>query len=176
MHRILQFIAIPLIAGQAWIAFPIFSNPIGHDVLNQAVRDSALPPVVLGFIAMLGVQPRWNWFIAASLFQVHVAVAFHAAHGWSHGEAFDHVQRTSGVGEGLFLSYAFAVIWLLDAAWLLLRPRNYAARNRIWNWCIFGFLAFIAFNATVIYGEGLARWIGIAGFSLILLQQMWHSK
>ena len=53
----------------------------------------------------------------------HVYSAFQFYHGWSHASAFEETARqtreTVGweVGEGLFVSYFFTLVWLADVIW-----------------------------------------------------------
>jgi hypothetical protein len=167
MNRVLQFVVLVAVIAQFAIGLPVFLEPPGHDVDNPAVKASALPPVILWFLAMAGRLPRLSWIAGCGLFLVHVAVAFHAAHGWSHWDAIAHVERSSGVGEGLFASYAFALIWLFDASWWLAAPSSYSWRKLWWSIIIDGYLAFVVFNATVVFGHGVARWLGIAIFVVL---------
>jgi hypothetical protein len=167
MNRVLQFVVLTAVIAQLAIALPVFFEPPGHDADNPAVKASALAPVILWFLAMLGCMPRPSWIAGCGLFLVHVAVAFHAAHGWSHQAAMAHVEKSSSVGEGLFASYAFALIWLFDALWWLAAQSSYSRRNRWWSIIIYGAIAFVVFNATVVFGHGLARGLGIAMFVVL---------
>lgn len=116
------------------------------------------------------VMIQANWLAGWLFLCVHVAAAFDLVHGWSHAAAFEHTKRTSGVGEGIFVNYAFVLLWGADVLWLLLHPASYARRPRWVGWILHGFLAFVMFNATVIYGTGLARWVGVAAFTLLAVQ------
>src|SRR5262245_4082510 len=110
----------------------------------------------------LGRVARAAWVLGLAAFLVHVGLAFHHHHGWSHAEAMRHVERVSGFGPGLFFSYLFTLLWSGDAAWWLLTPRSYAARPAWVGWALHGCLSFIVFNATVVYEQGLTRWVGLA--------------
>lgn len=134
------------------------------------VRLTAIPPVALWFAALIGFAPRFTWCIGCGTYLVHVAVAFHSVHGWSHVNAMNHVELSSGWGEGIFFSYAFTVIWLVDAIWWLIAPRSYSRRSRLLHLSIHLYLAFIIFNATVIFGHGFAWWFGIVIFATLLLR------
>ena len=108
---------------------------------------------------------RVSWTLAWAAFVVHVAMAFHHAHRWSHAEAFRHVEESSGFGPGIFVSYAFTLIW----TWDVLRwwARGPAARPPRW-WL--GFMLFVTFNATVVYEAGFIRWAGLAMFAALALR------
>lgn len=71
-------------------------------------------------------------------------------------------------GGGLFVNYAFALAWVSDVAWWWLACESYQTRPRIVEWGVQGFLAFIAVNATVVFGVGPIRWWGL-GTSLFLV-------
>ena len=64
----------------------------------------------------------YTWACALTL--LHIAVAFHAAHGWSHERAYQHVETASGFGPGLYVNYAFVLVWVLDVLWAWVRSRN----------------------------------------------------
>lgn len=111
-----------------------------------------------------------NWALGWLMFAVHVALAFDLGHGWSHRAAFEHTARTAGVGEGVYVNYLFGLVWLADAVWLAAWPDGYARRPRWVGWAVHGFLAFITFNATVVYGTGPARWLGVLAFAVLAMQ------
>ncbi len=109
-----------------------------------------------------GARARWCWTLGWAAYVVHVAAAFHYHHGWSHGRAFEHVRSVSGVGEGVFVSYLFTLLWTVDVAWWWVRPSGYAARPVWVDRSLHGFMAFVVFNATVVYESGPVRWAGAA--------------
>src|SRR5262245_62892766 len=111
---------------------------------------------------------RLAWTLGFLALLVHLFCAFHFYHHWSHEAAYQATARqTSEVigldwGGGIYANYAFAVIWAADVAWWWARPATYAKRPRIVEWTVQGFLFFIAFNATVVFGAGPIRWFGLA--------------
>lgn len=109
------------------------------------------------------------WFVGAWSMLCHVAVAFQHVHDWSHESAFRDTAKTAGVGEGVYVNYLFVAVWLADASWLLGWPTRYANRPRWIRYAVHGFLAFVMFNATVVYGEGMIRWVGIGWFALLAI-------
>jgi hypothetical protein len=116
----------------------------------------------------------------------HIACAFHFYHGWSHAEAYRHVaRRTYEVigwdwGGGIYFNYAFALLWLADAAWWWLAPGKYLLRSRAVNLAIHLSVFFIVFNATVVFGSGWIRWSGAGGtlFLAVLIgwATLWSEK
>jgi hypothetical protein len=119
-----------------------------------------------------GRAARWLWTLACAAYLVHVGVAFHFAHGWSHQRAYDHTQAVSGFGPGVFVSYLFTLVWLADVVWWWARPSAYAYRPNRLGWLLHGFMAFVIFNATVVFEDGAVRWAGVllfAGLTFLFL-------
>ena len=106
----------------------------------------------------------FGWLLAA----VHVGAAFHLVHDWSHAAAFADTARQTAeqvgwpVGAGVYFNYAFIAVWGADVAWWWFFPAGYRDRSRGWSVAIDGYLAFIAFSATVVFESGLVRWAGVA--------------
>jgi hypothetical protein len=104
------------------------------------------------------------WTTAFALMAVHVALAFHWVHHWSHREAFDATARQTaevfGVhwGGGVFANYALLLAWLVEVInWW---------RGR-WSGLIQAFLAFMWFNGTIVFGHGFIRWLGVVVFLML---------
>lgn len=93
----------------------------------------------------------WSWGCAFVL--LHVAVAMHAGHGWSHGAAFRHTEEVGGFGPGVYVNYLFGAVWAGDALWMWAAPNAYRRRPRWVGRAVHGFLAFIVFNATVVFAS-----------------------
>ena len=81
-----------------------------------------------------GRLARWCWALAWLTYAVHVGMAFHYYHHWSHADAVRHTRAVSGVGEGVYVSYLFSLVWALDVAWWWLRPAASAARPAWLTW------------------------------------------
>ena len=107
---------------------------------------------------------RLVWTLGWAAYLVHVALAFHLAFGWSHAEAVEQTRQRSGVGEGIYVSHLFTLLWTVDVGWWWLSPRGHTSRPRWMTWALHGFMAFMVFNATVVYETGPIRWAGVAGF------------
>ena len=56
-------------------------------------------------------------------------------------------------GAGLYCNYAFTAVWALDVIWIWSRPRSIAPAH--------SFMAFLFFNATVVFVSGWVRWLGL---------------
>jgi hypothetical protein len=112
-----------------------------------------------------GRLARWCWTFAWATYVVHVVLAFHHDQHWSHADAFEHTRRVSGVGEGIYVSHLFTLAWTVDVAAWWLWPVRYAGRARRLDVALHGFMLFVVFNATVVYGQGPIRWAGLAMFA-----------
>ena len=119
---------------------------------------------------------RLAWTIGCAALVAHFICAFQFYHAWSHESAYRETARQTAQvfainwGGGLFINYAVATLWMADvASWWLAGLDSY--RRRPWwltlSW--HGFLIFIIFNATVVFKDGPARWIGLlVSLTLIL--------
>lgn len=115
------------------------------------------------------VWARFMWTTGCMLFVAHVFCAFEYFHHWSHAAAYVATARqtaeTVGLnwGGGVYVNYVFALVWLSDVCWWWLAPESYLGRHPATEWIIQGFLSFIAFNATVVFGQPAVRWCGLTG-------------
>jgi hypothetical protein len=112
---------------------------------------------------------RIAWTLGCCAYLAHVYCAFEFYHGWSHASAFEETARqtreTVGweVGEGLFVSYAFTLVWPADVIWWWLAgAENYSRRSSAVIIALHAFFFFIIFNATVVFESGATRWLGMA--------------
>jgi hypothetical protein len=110
---------------------------------------------------------RGTWVLGLLLLCLHILVTFELLLRWSHTDAVEHTRRTAGVGEGIYVNYLFLLTWTADATWLYLHPSSYVHRPRWLGCSIHGFLAFIVFNSTVVYGTGGLRWGAAVWFALL---------
>lgn len=141
----------PAVITTAYVSFALWAGAVG--LMLQAKPGEWAAGAVRFRVT------QWTWVLAATTFLIHVAVAFHFAHRWSHANAIRHVEETAGFGPGLFVSYLFTLVWAADAGWLAVAPAGYARRPPWLGWAGQGFLAFVTFNGTVVYGHGLMRWV-----------------
>lgn len=118
---------------------------------------------------------RWLWTVGCLAYLVHVAAAFHVAHGWSHAAAYAATARDTAAatgfesGFGLWLNYLFTALWLADGAWWWwLGLAAYRQRSRWLEAGVYGFMVFMAFNATVVFEDGWVRVFGIVGSVCLL--------
>ncbi len=118
-------------------------------------------------------QGRLLWTAGYLLFLVHVVCAFHFYHDWSHRVAWEATARQTrqftGLewGGGLYANYAFVLVWGADVLWWWRFPSDYLTRHIVIESIVQGFLAFITFNATVVFASEGTRWLGLAAFLLL---------
>ncbi len=123
---------------------------------------------------------RLTWTAGFVIYAVHVCLAFQFFHGWSHSAAYTETARQTremfGVnwGGGLYLNYLFTFVWLADTVWWWKGLTAYRERPLWMAAAIQSFLAFMFFNATVVFGQGLVRCIGI--FATIALLVLWWRR
>lgn len=111
---------------------------------------------------------RLAWTIGCAALLAHFVSAFHFYHAWSHESAYlDTARQTAEVfainwGGGLFINYAVAMLWTTDVGvWWFAGVSSYRKRPWLLTIAWHGFLIFIIFNATVVFKDGLTRWIGL---------------
>jgi hypothetical protein len=153
--------------------------PIGDALTRMAVHAALFLYAVAGVLMSRLDRPGWAaltrpgrfarlaWSLGCLAYLLHVALAFHHFHGWSHAEAMRHVEAVSGFGPGLFVSYLFTLAWSVDVAWWWLSPATYADRPTWIGLAWHGFFAFVAFNATVVFEAGFIRVCGIVLFAVL---------
>jgi hypothetical protein len=124
---------------------------------------------------------RWLWTLGCLLLWAHVASAFAFYHHWSHDDAYMRTARetadTVGIdwGGGIYFNYLFMLLWTFDVAWWWTLPAAHQNRSRMYSVFLDAYLAFIAFNATVVFGNGAVRYFGIAA-TLGLVWLAWSSR
>jgi len=118
---------------------------------------------------------RGCWTLGCAAYLAHVVAAFGSYHGWSHAAAYrDTARQTKELfgwdwGGGLFANYFFTFCWVVDVAdWWRRGLEGRALRPRWLSMLWHGFLFFMVFNATVVFGHGPARWLGIAGCGVLV--------
>ncbi len=146
---------------------------------DSLTRWSALASFAL-YVVTLCVWRRGNharvlWSAACALMLLHTALAFHLVHHWSHAAAYaDTARQTNELlgidwGGGLFFNYALLIVWLADVIHGWRGIERYKRRPRAITWLIHGFIAFMWFNATVVFGHGWGRLAGVAGFVILAI-------
>jgi hypothetical protein len=169
-------VGVTLLAAMWLSTVVLFADP-GEMLTRNTVRLSLvwyaaalclmmrLAPADWRAVTTFGQAARWCWTWSIVCFWIHLAVAFHYYHGWSHEHAFEHTRQASGIGEGIYVSYLFTWLWTGDMLWWWARPESYATRTVWIDRTLHAFMLFIVFNGMVVYESGLIRWVGLAMFA-----------
>jgi hypothetical protein len=108
------------------------------------------------------------------LLVVHSLAAFQVRYAWSQEAALrDTAQQTlavtgMAVGAGLFVNYAFALVWLGEISWWWRFPEGYCARSRPLDLAVRAFFFFMFANGAFVFVRGPLRWIGAAALLAVL--------
>ena len=148
-----------------------------------AIAGYAIGTVVFATARRRVDANRWArlaWTIGCAALLAHFASAYEFYHAWSHASAYaDTARQTAEVfkvnwGGGLFINYAVATLWFADVTWWWFAGLDsYRRRPLLLTLLWHGFLIFIIFNATVVFKDGLIRWIGL--FVCVVLCVSWVS-
>jgi hypothetical protein len=150
----------------------------GDDLVRNTIRLAlAFYAAAVGLMLFLrpaewsgagrGGLARCCWSLAWAAYVIHVGLAFHFYHGWSHADAVRHTEKVSGFGPGIYISHTFTLLWTVDVVWWWVRPLAYASRPVCIGRTLHTFMAFIAFNGTVVYEAGPIRWAGVTLFTVL---------
>jgi hypothetical protein len=129
----------------------------------------------------LARRPRFApllWTVALVCYLGHVVSAFAFHYAWSHQAAYAETARQTAElfkirwGGGLYFNYAFTAVWAADVLWMWLSEASYHSRPRWAGAAVHAFMAFMFFNATVVFASGWVRGLGfaaLAGLTVIWL-------
>lgn len=124
---------------------------------------------------------RSVWLLGALVYLGHVAAAFGFHHDWSHAAAYAHTAaRTAALvgldwGGGIWVNYAFTVIWVAEGLWWQLAPTHYAQRPPVLTTTVRGVFLFMILNGAVVFVEGPRRLIGV-GVLAALVGIWWNGR
>jgi hypothetical protein len=108
----------------------------------------------------------------------HMVTAFHFFYNWSHTDAYADTARQSKAltgwdsGDGLYLNYLFALVWLSEVVWVQISPKTYSARPVFWGWTVRAFFLFMVFNGAFVFARSNMRWFGLV-LCLFLAGSWW---
>jgi hypothetical protein len=185
VRRLLPVVAVwcLLLAGVlAWPWLGHATDP-GDDLIRNTIRLSLLF-YALAFNLMLwlrrddwptdaGQLTRACWTVAWFTYLVHLAMAFHFYHHWSHADAVRHTQEVSNFGAGIYVSHLFTLAWTVDLAWWWLGPASRAARSPWIDRLLHGFMLFMVFCGTIVYETGFIRWAGVLLFAELAVMALY---
>jgi hypothetical protein len=153
------------------------SGSLDESLIVWSIRLGMIAYIVALVELLLARQTdraRVAWSVGALACVAHIALAMHFQHRWSHAAAYAEIARQThemiGLdwGGGIYINYLFALVWLADAAWWWIAPAMRAARGKWLSWLTHGFLAFIIFNATIVFKTGPTRWTAAAGCLVVV--------
>ena len=158
------------------------------ELLTRSTVWIAIFSFVLGTILFAAHSKRRNfddlvrlsWTVASLALITHFITAFHYYHHWSQLSALQETARQTNEvfglnwGGGLVINYLLLLLWIFDVAWWWLRGLDsYRRRPLPWLLSWHGFLIFMIFNATVVFKDGLRRWLGFV--LCLILCFAWYS-
>jgi hypothetical protein len=144
----------------------VFGHALVFVTISAAVVVWALAEVL---------RSRWLWAAAATLALIHSAAAFAVFYDWSHDLARDATTRQTAAltginfAGGIYINYAFLIVWIADAVWRLAAPMSYQRRPRTLTLTVHGFIFFIIVNGAVVFADGWARILGGVAVSAVAL-------
>ncbi|MCA9136721.1 MAG: hypothetical protein KDB00_08180 [Planctomycetales bacterium] len=103
------------------------------------------------------------WTTGCGFYLVHVLLAFHGFHGWSHSDAeqftAEETYRMTGIrrGDGIWVNYLFTAVWIVDCARLAVHRRRQAPTSPKLDVATAMFFGLMMFSATVIFGPPIYR-------------------
>jgi hypothetical protein len=113
--------------------------------------------------------PPWAWWLFITGWVVgiiHMLLAYHLIHGWSHADALHDTRRLTqqmfdvDFPQALYANFVFYAVWLGDAWWWKAAPAGYV-RPMAATWILRGFYMLIIFNAAVVFAAGWRRILGL---------------
>jgi hypothetical protein len=147
--------------------------PAKADVTLWTVR-AACALYTFALALWLAHRPRFApylWTAALVCYLGHVVSAFAFHYAWSHQAAYAETARQTAElfkvrwGGGLYFNYAFTALWAADVLWMWASAASYRSRPRWAGAAVHAFLAFMFFNATVVFASGWVRWLGLAALA-----------
>lgn len=118
------------------------------------------------------------WIAGWGAYVVHALAAFATHYHWSHAVALAETARQTreltgfDSGAGLWWNYLFGLVWAAEGIrWFATGRPQPVGRWKRPHFVVMGFLAFMVFNGTVVFGQGAARGFGVAVF--LLLGMVW---
>ena len=125
-----------------------------------------------------GITNRWNRRVvscACLLYVAHVVAAFQLRYDWSHAAAYAHTAAQSAAtvgldwGAGIFLNYAFTVLWLAEVAWWWVAPKSYETRPSGVDLAVRAIFLVMIVNGAVVFVPGVTRWLGAVLAAALLI-------
>jgi hypothetical protein len=157
-----------LLRGTAWLSLLAWAAAVSLESGRSARRADAHAPArlasTLGLLALL----------------LHVALAFDLRYAWSHAlAARDTARQTeqltgSRFGGGLFVNYAFVLVWAAEVAWWWRWPVSFAERPRAVTLVVRAIFVFMFVNGAIVFVRGPMRFVGIA--AVLVVAWAWYRE
>jgi hypothetical protein len=160
-------LCLPGLAGTADPGDALTRNTVRVALVYYAAAAALmlrLQPAEWAANSWRGRLARCCWTLAWAAYVVHVALAFHYFDHWSHVHAVARTHQRTGFGEGIYVSHLFTLLWTADVVCWWLWPAGHADRPAWVHRGLHAFMAFVVFNATVVFEEGPIRWAGVLLF------------
>jgi hypothetical protein len=129
-------------------------------------------PAASGELRRRDGMARWTWTWGCLLLWIHVGLAFHFVHDWSHVAAYRATaEQTEAVvgwywGGGVYVNYFTLLLWTGDVVVWWRAPRPMSAALVRWRWGAWIYLLIMAFQAGVVFAPAPARWIALGVWGL----------
>ena len=136
-----------------------------------------LTVTVLGWGEKSGRASRMLWSLAGVVLVVHILIAFHFAHGWSHDDALRHAARRTvevtgaEFAAGLYFNYVLLGVWLWLTLRLWRRPAPRVLPLPLSEKILHGIVIFFVYHATAVFGPPF--WKLVVGAVAALLSLAW---
>ena len=171
-RRMAKLVFVAIVAYHAYAFGRALMGPTASDSSDPRIRDSAFAVVIMWPVAAAGlllhrINPakfaaartsvRFLYSFVFSLMILHIAVAFHLGHAWSHDAAYEHTERAGGFGAGVYVNEFFLLLWLVELIWMWSSFDSYLRRPAWLNALILGFMGFIYINAAFVFATNFTR-------------------
>src|SRR5262245_21051496 len=105
----------------AALAVPLLADPSdpGEGLTRNTVRLALLyyaAAVALMLWRHAPALARCCWTLGWAAYLIHLGMAFHYYHHWSHADAVERTREVSGLGAGIYFSHLFTLLWTADVA------------------------------------------------------------
>jgi hypothetical protein len=157
------------------------ADPLGEALIVWSARIMVLFYGLRLAADFLVPDPRWRdrlarlaWTAGCAIYLAHFCLAFQFLHGWSHAAALAHTARrtfeVTGInwGGGIYINYAFTVLWVSDVVWWWIRAARHQPTPAVAYWTVHAVFVFMFFNATVVFGPPFWKWIVLAAAGLLV--------
>jgi hypothetical protein len=155
-----------LIVWTARLAVACYVGRLATDIANR--RDESSQRTARRF-----------WTLGCAILLIHEALVFHILFHWSHAAAYDHVARRTremtgwDSGFGLYVNYAFSMVWLTDTI-LWWRDLHWP-KQRAPFWIVQLVFAFMMTQATMVFGPPSWIPVGLAVMA-VLIGLFWYTR